>query len=107
MTLETMIAERAANVIRVLGRRVIRFCASFRHSKHMQSQKNVFSFLALAAEQRIVSPLLFSFDCGCIGDAMTTQNRCTDSPPTTDRPKAARRTRPCGTDTARLKSLNG
>jgi|SRR5215813_928728 len=30
----------------------------------MQSQENVFSFLALAAEQRIKSPLLFSFDCG-------------------------------------------
>src|SRR5262245_30809537 len=30
----------------------------------MQSQKNVFCFLGLAAEQRIESPLLFSFDCG-------------------------------------------
>jgi hypothetical protein len=53
MTLETVIAERAANVIRVLGRRVIRFCASFRHSKHMQSQKNVFSFLLLRQNREL------------------------------------------------------
>src|SRR5262247_413478 len=31
----------------------------------MQSQKNAIYFLDLRAEQRIVSPLLLSFDCGC------------------------------------------
>jgi hypothetical protein len=37
---------------------------SFLHSKQLQSQKNAIYFLDLAAEQRIKSPLLFSFDCG-------------------------------------------
>src|SRR5262245_2131414 len=32
----------------------------------MQSQKNAIYFLDLRAEQRIGSPLLLSFDCGCL-----------------------------------------
>src|SRR5262245_58804723 len=42
---------------------VIRFFLYFRHSKQLQSQRNAIYFLDLAAEQRIQSPLLFSFDC--------------------------------------------
>jgi len=42
---------------------VIRFFLSFRHSKQLQSQKNAIYFLDFAAEQRITSPLLLSFDC--------------------------------------------
>src|SRR5262245_38793657 len=60
-----MIVETAVQVIRVLVGVEIRFFLHFRHSKHMQSNKNLFSFLALAAEQRIKSPLVLSFDCSC------------------------------------------
>src|SRR5215831_10596884 len=61
--IDPIIAETARRGNSCSRRKVIRFCASFQHSKHMQSQKNVFSFLALEAEQRIQSPLLLSFDC--------------------------------------------
>jgi hypothetical protein len=62
---DPMIAETARRGNSCSRRRVIRFCASSRHSKHMQSRKNPIYFLGLAAEQRIRSPLLLSFDCAC------------------------------------------
>jgi hypothetical protein len=42
---------------------VIRFFLPFPHSKQLQSQNKSLCSLALRAEQRIQSPLLYSFDC--------------------------------------------
>ena len=44
----------------------LRLILAFPHSKRLQSQTKRLCSLYLAAEQRIESPLLFSFDCACL-----------------------------------------